>query len=219
MSVLTMSPNDLNLCNGTSSHGQSVCYQPLLDTPVDENADGDSLTWAIREPQLELNLEHDNNNSDHQSNISEINIQPTRNHSSSNEKKTVRFCLLSTKVYKHIHRNEITPGEKASAWLTFLNMCEIKADIFSARAKFSRGTWTHDTNQYSQRGIGMRNQPRILFARSVVLDEQQRQRAEGILDPMRIHSKYRDACRESIVESQEQGIKDFEELFLMERNS
>ena len=226
MTVLTMSPNNFNLCIDAIALEESSYSLSLPRVQCDNEAvDSGSGSYAFCQQHLELEIEPEiEEGTGHPSITAEIYIQPTSTRSfsssssssASSSNKTVRFSIQPTKVHDHIHRNELTPQEKASAWLSISDMRRIKEDIHCTRAKFLAGKWTRDTNEYTQRGIMLRKQSRIFSARSAVLDEQERQRAAGIDNPMLIVSKYMIACQESLVASQQQGKDDFEELHRLE---
>jgi hypothetical protein len=207
MTVFTMSPARLEL-----RRDPEVPCTPSDDEII--HGDG-SCT-----PQLELELEmeqHDNEPSH------VIYIQPLLQEQSSSSSsscdssrslayKTVRFSIQPTQVHDHIHRRDITPEEKSLVWTSSAEMRYIRLDVQKTREMMSSGSLVSDTLEFCQRGLALRKRALVLSTRAIVLEEQERQRAMGIDNPMLISSKYTLACQEAILTSQQRGASDYEEL-------
>jgi hypothetical protein len=176
-------------------------------TPLDDEiTNGDSSCY----PQMELELEMELDPSH------VIHIQPLQPSSCDSCRsfayKTVRFSIQPTQVHRHIHRNDMTPEEKSLVWTSPSEMRRIRLDVHKTRELISDGSLVGDTLELCQRGLALRKRTLVLSTRAIVMEEQDRQRALGIENPMLISSKYTLACQEAILASQERGASDYEEI-------
>ena len=129
--------------------------------------------------------------------------------------KSVRFSIQPTVVHEYIHYKDMSPEERSNAWITPNDKRRIRDDIQYTRNLISSGSFAGDNLEFCQRGLEGRRVKNILSSRWAVLNEQSRQRAKGIINPLLMFSTYSLACHKTNTIARMRGKTDLDELSQM----